>query len=231
MSSANLKVPPHICANSYLNAVKSFDIIAKKLDFLSLQDIHFIDKNEEMVSTVYCCFLENWEKNSPSLDIVNRDLAFARRHLERNRCEKNIRFFSSLHTSTFSNSPQPKRSEKRTDYQVGEVNLRVSTRHAMDFNTDLVITAGEPFKNISRMSGFQIKKRKTNAVNKNIDFLIYECTYKHSRFVCELEISSVTCDEIVSALKNLNSAVCSYPNLVESLVITSKFLYPGKKNV
>ncbi|XP_059159532.1 uncharacterized protein LOC131943423 [Physella acuta] len=229
IGSGNLKIPPHVCANSYLNAVKSFDIIAKKLDLRSLQDIHFIDKNVDMVTAVDGCFLGNWEKNNPRLEIVNRDLAFARRHLERNRYEQNIRFFGSPHTSTFSNSPQSERSEKCKDYLFGEVNLRVSTRYAMDFNTDLVVTVGEPFKKISGMSRFEIKRRKISPGNKKFDFLIYECERKHSQFVCELEMSSVTDDKIVSALRNLNSAVCSYPNLVESLAITSKFLYPVKK--
>ncbi|XP_059159533.1 uncharacterized protein LOC131943424 [Physella acuta] len=229
ISSAIYKVPKQECAESYMNAVKSFDALVKKMNLSSLQDIHFVDINNEMVSTVAGCVLENKNQVLTSEALIE-DLAFVQKHLDRSR-ELNIGKEASIFPSNYYNNYNIGFSRKvveHKDYYFGKTKLRISTQHAMDFNTDLIITVGEPFDKLSGKSSFRTRKSKINSESQEFEFFTYVYEDKPPRFLCVLGVNFARDDEIVAALKNLNSAISCYPNLVQSLVVTSKFLYPEK---
>ncbi|XP_059159526.1 protein mono-ADP-ribosyltransferase PARP14-like [Physella acuta] len=206
ISSATYKVPPEICATSYLKAVVSFDLIAKKLNLPSLKDIHFVDINNKMVTTVADCFLKYWDKEQ-SAPVFDKDLTFAIKHFRKTAVGQGL----------------------NKDYQIGEVKLTVSTRHAMDLNPDLVITLGEPHDKLRGELNPELKKNKLNQEVKKSKIGIFECKDNSSCFVCQIGNTCVKEEKLTAAFKNLNSAIPCTRNLVQTLVVTSKFLYQEKK--
>ncbi|XP_059159531.1 uncharacterized protein LOC131943422 [Physella acuta] len=225
ISSAGFKVPSHLCAVSYVNAVKHFDVITTDLHLHPLKDICFIDINDKMVMTITDCFKKNWEEDILEY-VYKEDLEFAVNHFKNDHSK-------STHNpqnrprggSRPRNMTESRHSSIGKEYKIDSIKLYLSPKPAFDFKSDVVII-GKPFQKLSGLHNFDAKTLKKNTAKtssnpKEVKHLYSQLKGKPCRWVSQVKIQGSSVEEMEKAIKNLKFAIAGQM----SVVVTSNLFY------
>ncbi|KAI8789829.1 poly [ADP-ribose] polymerase 14, partial [Biomphalaria glabrata] len=234
ISAAIFRVPKELCANCYLEAVQNFDCIRQDLNLTSLQEIMFVDINDDLVNLIQETFITRWEHWNDSY-LVNEDLNFAKNHLaaqknqSRTISPKLTQTHNKTKSSPFASSLVQRATEKV--YQLNRLKIYVSLKPALVSSNEMLIVIGEPFNEISGLSYFKVDDCIQKDGNlKNLTLLKVVTPNRIPHKICSLYCNVKDKKKIGQAFKHLASSLdLKYISGKEenSLVLTSKILYPG----
>ncbi|XP_055899241.1 uncharacterized protein LOC106076456 isoform X2 [Biomphalaria glabrata] len=251
ISAAKSKVPAKLCAETYMAAVKSFDCIRQKLSLLSLQEVWFVDVNEELVYTIQDEFLNHWEINSDRY-LVKEDLLFSYQHLDRPEYKdqyssQNFIRAKKHSLSTFSASgSKPKESkglasssgttkEKQKTFEFKHLKITVSVSPALASSDEIVIVFGDPFDKLSGLSDFKCKKclqelkGSDQFKSKGFKSFVSHMHGKNSKKIYCLKLDTLIKEGFIKAFEYLASIDISLLSSTKtrefSVVITSNIFF------
>ncbi|KAK7010038.1 E3 ubiquitin-protein ligase DTX3, partial [Biomphalaria glabrata] len=249
ISAAKSKVPAKLCAETYMAAVKSFDNIRQKLSLLSLQEVCFVDVNEELVYTIQEEFLNHWEINSDKY-LVKEDLLFFNQHLDRPECKHKYTSQDLTRTkkhpsltfsasgsieSKVSDSSSGTTKEKQKTYEFKHLKITVSVSPALTSSDEIVIVFGDPFDKLSGLSDFKCKKclqelkGSDQLKSKGFKLFVSHMNEKISKKIYCLKLDTLITEGFIKAFEDLASIDISLLSSTKtrefSVVITSHIFF------
>ncbi|KAK0070198.1 E3 ubiquitin-protein ligase DTX3, partial [Biomphalaria pfeifferi] len=251
ISAAKSKVPAKLCAETYMAAVKSFDCIRQKLSLLSLQEVWFVDVNEDLVHTIQDQFLYHWEINSDKY-LVKEDLLFSYQHLDRPECKHEYTSQDFIRakkhsSSTFSASGSKSKEskglasssstsiEKQKTYEFKHLKITVSVSQALASSDEIVIVFGDPFDKLSGLSDFKCKKclqelkGSDQFKSKGFKSFVSQMHGKNSKKIYCLKLGTLIKEGFIKAFEYLASIDISLLSSTKtrefSVVITSNIFF------
>ncbi|KAK0070199.1 E3 ubiquitin-protein ligase DTX3 [Biomphalaria pfeifferi] len=255
ISAAIFKVPAKQCAENYMAAVKSFDCIRQKLSLSTLEEVWFVDVNEDLVHTIQDEFNNHWEKDDNE-NFLQEDLHFVYQHLDKSegKSKYTSQDFAGKEkkhsSSTLSASgSKPKESkgldstrgrtkQKQKTYEFKHLKIMISVEPALRFSDEIVIVFGDPFDELSGLQNFESKKcfQSHNGsdmfIPKGFKLFASHMNGKTSKNIYCLKLEAVNKEGFSKAFEYLYSFDISLLSSATeiSVVITSQIFYSAQRN-
>ncbi|XP_055899220.1 uncharacterized protein LOC106069472 isoform X2 [Biomphalaria glabrata] len=253
ISAAIFKVPAKQCAENYMAAVKSFDCIRQKLSLSSVEEVWFVDVNEDLVYIIQDEFKKHWQ-NGDYENLVDEDLHFVHQHLDSPEAKSKYtaqdfagkeKKHSSSTFSAFGSKPKESKGldstrgttkEKQKTYEFKHLKIMISSEPALRYSNEIVIVFGDPFDKLSGLPDFKCKKclqeHKGSDEFKPKDFKLFVSNMngKKSKKIYCLKLDAANKEGFTKGFENLASLNISLLSSATdiSVVITCHIFYSAQ---
>ncbi|CAL1527348.1 unnamed protein product [Lymnaea stagnalis] len=239
ISAALLKVPEELCAQCYVEAVKSFDDFADKLGVVSVKDVRFVDVDDVMVNIIEEKFTSEWPKPVDG-KIAKGDFEFALQHLskkgddifgrsvikdkDQRQSYKGMRLLDDESTGKLHQEDV----STTISYQVNSIQISIVTKPATVYRSTIVVV-GELFDELSGLHEFNVK----DLAKPIHDLPIQKGEFQYlslskpdgsrSTLICQLHPNPDSPGNVTKAFGNLDNAKEIHKS--NSVVFTSAIFY------